>query len=234
MAASYRRFEERIFVTSKPYTLFLQSSSGRMSLGLVQDRKILFDSRTDFDPSPSLSAYEYLTAALFDLKISEKPIEKIYVDIGPGSLGATRSAVAFANAFSFAQGIPVFGINAFQILGFHFEKLFNKPVVCLRNAAKPNYYMGIYEKGTIRHFGYVSEKDALKRLVPRAADHCFCGRYPLITANGASDVGLPETQGNEATIASFLRVSELIAPKEKPSTSVFPLTEKDIIGAKNE
>ena len=98
-------------------SLLLQNSSGVMSVGLASGEKLLFDSVSDIDLAGSRNVELYVKAALRNSNKTVSDLDFIFVDIGPGGLGATRTTAAFANAIGFARKIPVIGINAFELIG---------------------------------------------------------------------------------------------------------------------
>lgn len=131
--------------------LFLQSSSGQPSLvlwdnGVIFERQFAMAERVDFR--------QELERALALSGFGVGDLEGIIVDIGPGRLGATRSAVAFANGLAFALGIPLIPLSAFQLLGIYGEASFGRPCLVLRKAARRQYHWALVQGGHIIESGF--------------------------------------------------------------------------------
>ena len=166
-------------------SLLLQNSAGQMSVGLAEGDNLLFDSTADVDLSGSRNVEAYVSAAFTHSGRIIGDVGRVFVDIGPGGLGATRTTVAFANALGFAKKIPVIGIHAFELIGFHVAQSAQKAVVCIRPAARPNYYMGLYDQGALSDFSFV-DADAVQSFVRRHQHTAsFAGKFSFVEVVGA-------------------------------------------------
>ena len=134
--------------------LFLQSSSGQPSL-VLWDGRVVFEQnygqmrRLDYGVALG-KAFETSGRALAD-------ISEIIVDIGPGRLGSTRTAVAFANGLGFARNLPIVPLNSILILGAYAEATFGKPCLVLRSAARKQYHWGLVRDGRIIEAGFAPD-----------------------------------------------------------------------------
>ena len=131
--------------------LFLQTSSGRPVLVLWQG-EVVIEQR--FDQVQRLDYGVELGKALASAGRSMAELDGIIVDIGPGRLGATRSAVAFANGLGFALGLPVLPLNSFVILGVYGEATYRRPCLVLRKAARQQFHWALVRGGQITEAGF--------------------------------------------------------------------------------
>ena len=206
-------------------SLLLQNSSGVMSVGLASGKKLLFDSVSDIDLAGSRNIELYVKAALRNSNKKISDLDCIFVDIGPGGLGATRTTAAFANALGFARKIPVIGINAFELIGAYVENLEQKPVVCIRPAARPNYYMALYKGQTLTDFSF-SDVDEVKSFIRKYQDiAAFAGKFSFTTSIDLPEESWPSAIANTTSMASFLRVALWKHKLGIRTTQVFPITE---------
>jgi tRNA threonylcarbamoyladenosine biosynthesis protein TsaB len=128
-------------------SLLLQNSAGQMAVGLGEGDQLIFDSSLDAGLVGLRNVQAHVQAGLDQSGKTMSDVDCVFVDIGPGGLGATRTTVAFANALGFAASIPVIGLHAFELIGRHVSAGGLRPVVCIRPAARPNYYIGKFEAG---------------------------------------------------------------------------------------
>jgi tRNA threonylcarbamoyladenosine biosynthesis protein TsaB len=149
----------------------------------------------------------------------------VFVDIGPGGLGATRTTVAFANALGFAASIPVIGLHAFELIGRHVSAGGERPVVCIRPAARPNYYIGKVEAGVLSQFQF-TDVEAVKEFVRAHRDIAdFAGKFTFPNIENAPDETWPVSQGNSASMECFLALGLEKYQTSPRSTRVFPISE---------
>lgn len=131
--------------------LFLQTSSGQPSL-VLWDEAVLFE--VNYDQMQRLDYGVELAKALKHVNRSKSEIENIIVDIGPGRLGSTRTAVAFANGLGFALGVPIQPINSFDLIGRYAELVHGLPCLILRSAARRQYHWALVQNGQVTEAGF--------------------------------------------------------------------------------
>lgn len=134
--------------------LFLQTSSGQPSLVLWENR-VLYE--VTYDQMRRLDYGTELKTALKAAGRALSDITEIIVDIGPGRLGSTRTAVAFANGLAFAHNISIIPLNSFILLGVYAEKTHGKPCLILRSAARQQYHWGLVQNGKIIEVGFADD-----------------------------------------------------------------------------
>ncbi len=193
--------------------LFLQSSSGQPGLALW-DGAVVFEQ--EFPPFARPDYAKSLSEALDQAGLEMAALDGIIIDIGPGRLGATRSAVAFANGLGFALGIPLIGLNSFVLLGSYVEFLHNAPCLVLRKAARNQYHWALVQAARILESGFADQGEI--RLAYRG---------PLsIAGDAATALALPDhpdATWHEITFAPA-RVLEILGIDQQPAHSgVVPL-----------
>lgn len=134
--------------------LFLQTSSGQPSLVLWENR-VVFEA--NYGQMQRLDYGLELKKALESAGRALSEISEIIVDIGPGRLGSTRTAVAFANGLSYARGLPIVPLNSFIMLGVYAESTFGKPCLILRSAARKQYHWGLVQGGKLTEAGFAPD-----------------------------------------------------------------------------
>lgn len=200
--------------------LLLQSSSGNLAVGFGQDGALVHDSSGDAELARSRDIRRALTQGFEATGLGLTDFTRICVDIGPGGLGATRTSVAFANALGFAQGVPVIGVPAFELLGFHAARATGRPVRIARRAARPNLFLGRYADGGLESFDYVTETAAAEAIATEPAPIALAGNMPF--AHAGTEL-TPLT--NAAPMQDFLDLVRSPAYLERDDQSAAPITE---------
>ncbi|MCA0042920.1 hypothetical protein [Celeribacter litoreus] len=194
-------------------TLMLQASNGVPALALGRGGEIVFDSSKIETLVGSRDYRMLLETGLSEIGAALHDITRIACDIGPGGLGVTRTAAAFANGLGFALGLPVQAVPAFVLLGAEVVK--NKPVVILRKAARPHVHFGIYEDGRLVDYEHCLQKEALARIAT-IPDYDLAGNVEI--------VGHEPPVTNMASMETFL--SYLLAqPEAEPDARAWPIVE---------
>lgn len=192
--------------------LFLQSSSGQPSLVLWENR-VLFEE--NYGRMQRLDYGTELRAALASAGRELEELTEIIVDIGPGRLGSTRTAVAFANGLAYARKVPLVPVNSFTLLGAYAEATHALPCLVLRSAARKQYHWGLVRGGRITEAGF-------------APDAVISPKYsgPLLVAGDASPARATVANAqwlalNAVPGAALARLSPHLKPTRGP---VVPLT----------
>ena len=134
--------------------LFLQTSSGQPSLVLWEER-VLFE--VTYGQMQRLDYGTELAAALIAAGRALEDLSEIIVDIGPGRLGSTRTAVAFANGLAYACRLPIIPLNSIIMLGAYSEAMHARPCLVLRSAARKQYHWGLVKNGRIIEAGFAPD-----------------------------------------------------------------------------
>jgi hypothetical protein len=98
-------------------------------------------------------------------------------------------------------------------------------VVCIRPAARPNYYIGKFEAGLLSHFTF-ADVVAVKDFVRAHRDIAdFAGKFAFSNDENAPDEIWPMSQGNSASMDCFLALGLEKYQISTRSTRVFPISE---------
>lgn len=138
--------------------LAVETSSNVPAVALSIDGVVVFNSATR--PAPENADISALAAEAFKTGgVTARDLTVVGVDTGPGGLGAVRGGVAFANALSYALGIPVRGFNLFEIAGRQLAGQTGAAVLGCVPAAGENVYLGLYRKGAVEIARFGEPKD---------------------------------------------------------------------------
>lgn len=195
-------------------TLLIQASNGVPVLALARDGAIRFDSSEVESLAGSRDYRLMLEAGLAQIGAMLNEITRLGCDIGPGGLGVTRTAAAFANGLGFTLGIPVVALPAFALLG---AEAFDgqTPVVLLRRAGRPFVHFGIFRDGALVHYEHCLEEDALKQLA-ELDKYSLAGNIPV------EGVVAPKTNtANMATLLAFMDAT----PEPAVNARAYPIVE---------
>lgn len=151
--------------------LLIQASNGAPILGLADDKTILW--RSDEIPAfeGSRDYGGMLEAGLAALSKQPADLSGIAVDIGPGGLGVTRTAVSFCNALAFGLGLHVIPLPAFDLLGHALSKTGHDRVALLRRAGRPFVHFAVFEHGELSHYEHCDEDFAIQQIKKRQISH---------------------------------------------------------------
>lgn len=196
-------------------TLLLQTSNGVPVMGLAIGNELVFDSAQDPDLLGSRDYRMVLETGLGRLDANLRDITEIFVDIGPGGLGVTRTGVAFANALGFALGLPTTGLPAFELLGTDAGKTKGTPVVILRKAARPFVHFGIFNDGKLTQYEHCEREIALNQ-IDKLDKYVLVGNVEIEGSN------TPTT--NVAALSSMLKLARSKGPAA-PDTRAYPIVE---------
>ena len=194
--------------------LLLQTSNGLPVMGLAKGDDVVFDSALDDALLGSRDYRMVLDFGLNQVGAQLHDIAQIFVDIGPGGLGVTRTGVAFANALGFALGLPTTGLPAFELLGAELSQA-DQPVVILRKAARPYVHFGVYQDGALTHYQHCERDTALEQ-IEKIDTYALAGNVEL------DGMAVPAT--NVASIQTMLSVAKT---KATPSNTAraYPIVE---------
>lgn len=199
--------------------LLLQTSNGAPVLGLARGGQLVFDSAQDAELSGSRDYRLVLETALSQVGANVSDLSRIFVDIGPGGLGVTRTGVAFANALGFALSVPTVGLPAFELLGHHVvlhtDGGVDREVALLRRAARPYVHFGIYARGALSHYEHCEEALAVEKLASLDISN-IAGNIPV--------EGLPAPLTNVASLDAMLSLA-LTKADAPTDTRAYPIVE---------
>lgn len=84
---------------------------------------------------------DYVERAVTEAKLSLREMDRVAVNIGPGSFTGVRIGVSAARGFALALGVPAIGITAFEALAAETQSLSpEKPVLVVLDAHRGEIY----------------------------------------------------------------------------------------------
>ncbi|MHC5231591.1 tRNA (adenosine(37)-N6)-threonylcarbamoyltransferase complex dimerization subunit type 1 TsaB [Brucella sp. LJL56] len=88
----------------------------------------------------------YVERAVTEAKLSLRDMDRVAVNIGPGSFTGVRIGVSAARGFALALGVPAIGITAFEALAAEAQALLpEKPALILLDAHRGEIYAQAFD-----------------------------------------------------------------------------------------
>ena len=95
-------------------SLFLDTSSKRLSVFLVKDGNILYEKNLETINDHAKYVVPFIEEALKNNKLDTKDINKIFVVNGPGSFTGTRIGVTIAKTLAYSNNINVIPVSSLK------------------------------------------------------------------------------------------------------------------------
>ena len=125
-------------------SLFLDTSSKRLSVFLVKDGNILYEKNLETINDHAKYVVPFIEEALKNNKLDTKDINKIFVVNGPGSFTGTRIGVTIAKTLAYSNNINVIPVSSLKQYIFLDDK-YDYYVSMIIDKGDRLYY-GIYDK----------------------------------------------------------------------------------------
>lgn len=191
--------------------LVIQTSSGHALLCLLEGEQVVARLPKAGQEGPRIQERDLASLTrdlLAEVEISMTDLSGLAVDIGPGRLAATRMAVAFVNALSFARNLPLQALPAFDLLAHEALQRGAAQALILRRASGKRFYWAQASSGCIDAQG-MCRNDTLPKLLDETE------------ANTAlvSDFDLP-VQGFEAWTGANANRQHLLLKQAEPETLI--------------
>ena len=138
----------------------IDTSTEYLSLGISEDKKILFAETFLLERKHSTDLLPILEKVLKRLKLSIQEIDGFIVGLGPGSFTGLRVGISMVKAMALCLDKPVVGIPTLDCLAAFVEgdKI---PIAPLVDAKRQQVYAALYEKRN----GFL-EKRIKERVIP--------------------------------------------------------------------
>lgn len=174
-------------------TLAIETSSARYAIALGAGDEVVFDSTRDLPGDTSRDLSDLLARGLTAAGTWVSEIERIAVDVGPGSLGSLRDGVAFANGLAYALDCPVFPFTSFELIGAAAWRA--TPVLCMRRANEGLAYAGVFDGGRVGRMRF----GRLEEILPLAAGD---GRHFVAAGSFRAETAtlLPDAQVDDSGV----------------------------------
>ncbi|MBB5700392.1 tRNA threonylcarbamoyladenosine biosynthesis protein TsaB [Ochrobactrum daejeonense] len=162
---------------------------------------------------------EYVERAMNEAKLSLRDMDRVAVNIGPGSFTGVRIGVSAARGFALALGVPVIGITAFEALAAETSiALPERPVLVLLDAHRGEIYaQGFDAQGLPQSKPAVLSREEAEALVASLAEGTVLAGSAASAINEAAGgkfaLGSPEPTAKAGTYARLAGIGE---PGEAP------------------
>ncbi|MEZ4983996.1 MAG: hypothetical protein R2795_02980 [Saprospiraceae bacterium] len=157
-------------------TLCIESSALPYGVVLATTDGICYDSTLHEELAEIKDVAQLTRIALDASGLPASAIRRIIVNQGPGGTSSIRTGVAFANSLGYSLKVPVFPVNAFELMGFAAEMQWNCPAIVTVKSIKQQAYIGWFAAGRLRatHYG-----------LPEAIIPDLIGDLPTLAVAGA-------------------------------------------------
>ncbi len=149
--------------------LVIQTSSGQALLCLLAENSLVARQPDLGKEGPRIQERDLASLTrdlLATAGVTMADISGLAVDVGPGRLAATRMAVAFVNALSFARNLPLQALPAFDLLAQEAARRGATNALILRKASGKRFYYAKTSHGDCVSQG-MCRSDALPDLLNR-------------------------------------------------------------------
>lgn len=156
-------------------TLSIDTSIFPYCVMLAQEEQIIFNSQ-NHSLTKNVKEVEVLVQeGLKEISHSLSDVKRILVNIGPGGTSSIRTGVAFANSLAFSRNIPVFAVNAFELVGIELWQQFKLPVVFTAKSIRGHAYCGLFNNGETIQLKYGLFEEVIKELVQGLSQFVVAG-----------------------------------------------------------
>lgn len=175
--------------------LAIETAAPAPVVALGDGARVLFEHRAQGRVEAPVYLAATVARACRAAGIAREDIAHVAVDRGPGGLMATRSGVAFANAFAYGLGRPLLALDYFDLVGAESQALHGLPVLCLRETTGGAGFTALFQNDAPTGFGF---GDLQTRCLP------LLERFPALALAGVFGE----------------RMKALLAPRCRPGVAV--------------
>ena len=126
--------------------LALDTTAATATAALFRDETLVAEREADADKKHAETVLPLIDTLLEENGVTIAQIDRLAVDIGPGSFTGVRIGVSLVNALAFASGKPVVSVNSLVTLALSAGET-EKPVCALIDARNGNAYAALYQAG---------------------------------------------------------------------------------------
>ena len=96
--------------------LFLDTSSEKLKVSLIDNNKLIYDKELITKNDHSSYLIPSIEEAFKTNNLDYKDVNRIIVGIGPGSFTGTRISITVAKVYAYSFNIPIFGISSLEMM----------------------------------------------------------------------------------------------------------------------
>lgn len=123
-------------------TLYIDTSSSYLYSGIVEDNKLLCETKKEFAQNLSEEAMPEIAKLFKSINLNAKDIDKIIVVDGPGSFTGIRIGMTIAKVYAWSLNIPITTISALEAMNISTDTL--KICVPMINARRGYVFAAAY------------------------------------------------------------------------------------------
>lgn len=124
-------------------SLFLDTSSNYLTIGVLKDDVVLKEEHIKLDKTLSKMALPYLKETLESALIKPNDIDEIVCVNGPGSFTGLRVGVTIAKTYAWSLNKKICGVSSLFTMATSIEDNYIIPII---NARHNHVFAGIYDK----------------------------------------------------------------------------------------
>lgn len=215
-------------------TLAVETSSRFYGAGVLVDDAVVAEATVERRAPEFVDVGVLVGDVLARAGAARSDLDRIAVDVGPGTLSSVRSGLAYVNALAHARDIPVLAVDALSVLAAQVRGAgWDGPVLTLRPGGGDAVYAGLFDdaRDPETHYGPVDE--VVPPLVAGLDRVAVCGSargraLPLLAASRGPAVG---DTGIDVPQVGALLACVATARHDAPVTRAVPLTERSAVFA---
>lgn len=123
-------------------TLFIDTSSGDVSIAIVENEKIISKIIKNIPNQHSIYAVKFVNDVLENAQIDAKDIDNIMVVNGPGSFTGIRIGLTIAKIYGYLLKKDIITVSSLRAMALSSDAKIVIPVI---DAHHDNYYYGVYD-----------------------------------------------------------------------------------------
>lgn len=144
-------------------TLFLDTSTIKLIVGIYKDNDCLFLSEEDSTNDLSSKTLPLIDKALNESNITIDDVNKILLVNGPGSFTGVRVGVTIAKTLAYTKNIDIFTISSLEVMAT--TKVETEYIVPLIDARRGYFFTGMYKNGkNIFEDSYLSKEKLFNKI----------------------------------------------------------------------
>lgn len=213
-------------------TLAIESSALPYGIVLAHEGGILFNSLDNAELHDIKDVGILTQHALRATGRTAQDITAILINQGPGGTSSIRAGVAFANSLGYSLRVPVYAVNAFELMGFAAWQQHHCPVLVTVKSVKGNAYAGWFADGRLAATRYGLMAEVVKELVADTAELAVAGAHRAEVKTLFPQSNVIDTERKFGLASTLLDMASIWTAKPHTFPNfVIPITEQSSLFA---